>query len=264
MIMMIELYGKETGLVSPFYINSTDSTIYSLLQGYMGRAFVDDKDYIKHTIILQGDFIFPSGVENEFDERIAHQMLQEINLLPNGENVIIIPQNHAWHDFLSHQPQVKTVKRYAFHKMRLIDFDVNKLEEITKKLPDGFVYRRFDETLCKQALSMDWARDFCSNFESVSYYLKYGIGVAILKDDHMVCGASSYTAYKEGIEIEIVTKEDYRGMGLASCCGAKLILECIKEGKIPHWDAANQTSASIAKKLGFTYLGEYDTFVFER
>lgn len=257
---MVELLHEEREMIAPYYRNSTDSTIYSYLQGYMGRAFVDDKKYIRHTMILQGDFIFPSGEEAEFEEAIARQMIQELVKMPNIGDVLIIPQHHAWEEFLSRQLQCQMIKRYAFRKMKLDDFDVPKLEMIAQKLPEGFVYHRFDEKICELALSMNWSQDFCSNFKTIPYFMEHGIGIAILKENEFVCGASSYTSYDQGIEIEIATKESYRNQGLASCCGAKLILECIMEGKIPNWDAANQTSVSIAKKLGFIYLGEYNTY----
>ena len=46
-------------------------------------------------------------------------------------------------------------------------------------------------------------------------YKKLGLGVVILKDGDVVAGASSYSTYDKGIEIEIDTKEGYRRKGLA-------------------------------------------------
>lgn len=70
-------------------------------------------------------------------------------------------------------------------------------------------------------------------------------------------GASSYSRYQEGIEIEIDTREDYRRKGFASVCGAKLILECLKRNLYPSWDAQNKASVSLAEKLGYHYSHIY-------
>ena len=77
------------------------------------------------------------------------------------------------------------------------------------------------------------------------------MGVVILKDGEIVSGASSYSGYIGGIEIEIDTREDYRRKGLAFAAGAGLILECLKRGLYPSWDAQNKWSAALAKKLGY-------------
>ena len=72
---------------------------------------------------------------------------------------------------------------------------------------------------------------------------------------------SSYTAYQEGIEIEIDTREEYRRMGLAYACGARLILECLARGIYPSWDAHNLESAALAEKLGYHYDRPYTAFL---
>lgn len=91
-------------------------------------------------------------------------------------------------------------------------------------------------------------------------YQKYGLGVVALKDGEPVSGASSYTSYNGGIEIEIDTREDHRRRGLAFACGAKLILECLARGWYPSWDAQNKWSAALAEKLGYHFDGEYTAY----
>ena len=86
-----------------------------------------------------------------------------------------------------------------------------------------------------------------------------GLGALIIKKDtgEIVAGASSYSTYQDGIEIEIVTREDYRKQGLAYRCASKLILECLKRGLYPSWDARTRISVALAKKLGYVYSHEY-------
>lgn len=90
-----------------------------------------------------------------------------------------------------------------------------------------------------------------AQYEDYDTYRKYGLGVVILKDGEPVSGASSYSGYRGGIEIEIDTKEEHRRKGLAHICGARLILECLDRGLYPSWDAQNPKSAALAEKLGY-------------
>ena len=100
-------------------------------------------------------------------------------------------------------------------------------------------------------------RDFVSPFESKEKYLELGRGMVILKDGKIVAGASSYTRYKEGIEIEVDTVEAERRKGLATIVCAALILRCLKEGLYPSWDAQNMNSVRLAEKLGYEFDHEY-------
>ncbi len=70
-----------------------------------------------------------------------------------------------------------------------------------------------------------WSKDLAANYENYSKYEKFGLGVVILKNGEIVAGISSYSGYGRrinenlgyhgGIEIEVVTREDYRRKGLA-------------------------------------------------
>jgi len=75
--------------------------------------------------------------------------------------------------------------------------------------------------------------------------------------DGNCCVASSYSSYKGGIEIQIDTREDCRRKGLATVCGARLILECLSRDLYPSWDAQNQWSVSLAGKLGYRFDHAY-------
>ena len=96
-----------------------------------------------------------------------------------------------------------------------------------------------------------------TQYKDYETYKKLGLGVAVLKGGELVAGASSYSTYDKGIEIEIDTREDHRRKGLAYACGAKLILECQKRDLYPSWDAQNKWSVALAEKLGYHFSHEY-------
>ncbi len=86
------------------------------------------------------------------------------------------------------------------------------------------------------------------------------IGMVVTKENIIVSGASSYTAYREGIEIEVDTIESERRKHLATAACAALILECIRMNKYPSWDAQNINSMHLAEKLGYEFSHEYPVY----
>ena len=97
-------------------------------------------------------------------------------------------------------------------------------------------------------------------YKNTDDYRERGIGTAVLFDGTLAAGASSYTVYQGGIEIEIDTKEEHRRRGLARACAARLILECLDRGLYPAWDAHNKASPALALKLGYHFDKEYEAF----
>ena len=102
--------------------------------------------------------------------------------------------------------------------------------------------------------------DFVSPFGSREKYLELGRGMVILKDGKIVSGASSYTRYREGIEIEVDTAEAERRKHLATVACAALILRCLKEGLYPSWDAQNMDSVRLAEQFGYEFDHEYTAY----
>lgn len=117
-----------------------------------------------------------------------------------------------------------------------------------------------DEDIFGQTRELGWARDFTSQYADYEEYRRRGLGVAVTCQGRLVSGASSYTVYREGIEIEIGTSEEFRRMGFAAVCGAKLILECMDRGLYPSWDAQNKWSVALAEKLGYHFERAYPAY----
>ena len=84
--------------------------------------------------------------------------------------------------------------------------------------------------------------------------------MVVIKSGRIVAGASSYTRYNEGIEIEVDTVEEERRKGLAAVASAALILRCLDEGLYPGWDAQNMNSVHLAEKLGYEFDHEYTAY----
>lgn len=135
-------------------------------------------------------------------------------------------QNANWAEVIEkcYGNKAKKVTRYAIRKEMEI-FDVGKLQQAVDSLQSGYVIKKIEEAEYNMCKENAWANDLVSQYKDYKAYKNFGLGIVVLKDGEVVAGASSYSRYDKGIEIEIDTREDHRRKGLAYACGAKLILE---------------------------------------
>lgn len=245
---------KQGNIVSHLFEHWSETIILSCLQGVMGRIFANSEHKPKSAAAMLGDFCFLAGEPNI--ELVKYKPFDRKN-----DFIIMVPQNVAWAMLIEDccNEKAKKVIRYATKKEKYT-FDIKSLEAASNTLSNGFEMKIIDEDLYYKCRETKWCRDFVSQYQDYEMYRNYGLGVVILKDGEIVSGASSYSSYMGGIEIEVDTKEDYRRQGLAYCSSARLILECLKRGLYPSWDAQNLWSLSLAKKLGYHFDHEYTAY----
>lgn len=232
--------------------NWNETIIWSCLQGIMGEIHTNLSE--DAAMAMLGDFAFFSGNP---DERL-------IQFKPESckqDFIIMVPQNVKWADLIEkcYGDKAKKVKRYAIKKETDI-FDVEKLKQVVLSLPDGYGLKIIEEAEYNMCRENGWTNDLVSNYKDYMTYKNLGMGIVILKDGELIAGASSYSTYDKGIEIEIDTREDHRRKGLAYVCGAKLILVCLEKGLYPSWDAQNKWSLALAQKLGYHFSHEYTAY----
>lgn len=211
-------------------------------------------------LYLIGDCCFFGGDSNSIN---AEEIIRNIPEDFNRKEILMIPSNEQWGNIIEKicRDKCKKYNRYSIKKNT--DFNVDKLKEYENGLPLDYYYRKIDKDIYNKYKNEKWFKDFCSQFIDYSDYEKRGIGFVIINQysNEAVCGASSYTIYRSGIEIQIETKQEYRRKGLATMCGAKLILECLKRNIYPGWDADNKESLMLAEKLGYSLDKEYTTYL---
>ncbi|MCR5498865.1 MAG: GNAT family N-acetyltransferase [Acetatifactor sp.] len=244
--MICEL--SDVSKVAYLFEGWQETLITSCLQNVMGKIYVSDLESPKSAMAYVGCFAFYAGVPDK--ELVRNK--------PNGF-VIMTPQNKEWEACIEACfPTAKKVTRYAIKKDTR--FDQDYLRNLTEKLPDGYDLKEIDEKIYDMCLPDPVTRDFVSSFESKEKYLEIGRGMVIQKSGRIVAGASSYTRYREGIEIEVDTVEQERRKGLATIACAALILRCLEEGLYPSWDAQNMHSVHLAEKLGYEFDHEYTAY----
>ncbi|SCX17072.1 GNAT acetyltransferase [Lachnospiraceae bacterium YSD2013] len=248
--MVYEL--TDTKLAEPIFEGWKETLIYSCLQKVMGKIFVTDIAAPKAAMAYVGCFAFVAG-EPERELALG---------VPKGFT-IMTPQNDDWARVIEDcYPDAKKVTRYAIKKDT--KFDKARLQEIVDGLADGYELRKIDSEIYDMCIADPVTADFVSSFDTKERYLELGRGMVILKDGRIVSGASSYTSYREGIEIEVDTVKEERRKGLASVACAALILDCLKDGLYPSWDAQNMGSVRLSEKFGYEFDHEYVAYELNR
>lgn len=248
--MVYEL--ADTAKVTPLFEGWSETLIWSCLQKVMGKIYVTDLEEPQSALAFVGCFAFYGG---ELD--------RELVMHKTADFVIMTPRNEEWADCIEDCfPNAKKISRYAIKKDTRFDKDL--LHKLTGRLPEGYELKDIDANIYDMCLSDPATRDFVSSFESKEKYLDIGRGVVITRSGKIVAGASSYTRYNEGIEIEVDTVEGERRKGLATAASAALILRCIDEGLYPSWDAQNMNSVHLAEKLGYELDYEYTAYEVSR
>ncbi len=251
---MYQLEKHEMKQIAPLFGGWDETLLWSCLQGYMGSAWTDEMPNPKSAQIVTGDFCFFAGIPNA-------ELVKNIPADFTPQFLIMVPHDGLWTDMIEREYPGRCEKftRYAIKKEPGV-FDKEKLRSYISSLPCEYQIRKINEEIYREVFSNSWSEDLCSQFRTYPEYEKFGLGYAVYHQDELVCGASSYTVYDRGIEIEIDTKREYRRKGLALACAARLILDCMDRGLYPSWDAANKASVALAEKLGYHFDKEYTAY----
>ena len=238
-------------ITAPLFGEWEETILWSCLQGIMGSVFADDQVTPRSAMAMLGNFAFLAGRPNT----------ELAGFKPDSCNqtyMILVPQN----DELKHTilnvfgEKASIISRYAIKKEPNV-FDREHLNRIRASLGSSYQLHRIDEVIYRQCKAEEWCSDFVAQFQDYEEYRRLGLGVVILEGRRIVSGASSYSRYRDGIEIEIDTREEYRRRGLALICAASLILDCLDQNLYPSWDAHNKASVALAQKLGYHYSHTY-------
>lgn len=245
-----EYMPHEMEQVKPLFDDWEDTMILSCLQGVMGSVYAPDEDDPASAAAQLNDFCFLTG-----------EPCAELVKFDYGKSFLIMtPQNEGWAELIGKVWGGRAVRqtRYAIKKQK--SFDKDRLSALIDRLPEGYALRQIDWELYEKCLQSDWSRDLVSAYPTWEEFQRLGLGFVITENGTVVSGASSYSSYRGGIEIEIDTEKAHRRKGLATAAGAALILECVKRGLYPSWDAQNKASVALAEKLGYTYSHEYPVY----
>lgn len=243
---MIELPDRAAReRLAPLFGASRDILLTACLQGYAGRAAISQSG--RSAALLTGDFAFLAGEP----DIAALRWLSE-----NKPGELIISGASGWLSLAQSMGRAweKSI-RYAFDTPE--SWDIARLTALTQALPAGFTLHPMDGALYARCRETAQLRDLCGCDGDEAAFFAHGLGVVALHGQELAGGASAYAWDDAGIEVEIDTLPPFRRQGVATACGAALILRCLAAHRRVHWDAANPISARLAERLGFLPRGEY-------
>lgn len=224
----------------------------AILEGYMGRGLADDEDS-PQVAVLEASNLKLGIVGGDASHPSAREYIEQ---LPTPSGLIfasdgseeVVQEVHAGR--LIHMP------RYAFTSEKL---DVESLRRLGAQIPRDYRIEPMDLDLTQQLAGekSEFASDHLLNFDSPEDFIERGFGFCILDGDEIVSVATTFAICDKGIEIQINTREEHQGKGLATAVAAHLLVYSLERGLDPNWDAANERSVGLAKKLGYTPQGTY-------
>jgi RimJ/RimL family protein N-acetyltransferase len=231
----------------------------AILDGCMGRALADDQDQPR-IALLEAQKIKLGIVGGDSEHPSAREYIEQ---LPIPKALIFASED--WEKLMQeiHASRLVRLPRYAFTSERL---DIQHLRELAARSPDGYQLEQMDLDLARRlaAEKSEFAEDHMVNFDSPEDFVDRGFGFCLLDGDQIVSVATTFAICHRGVEIQINTREEHQGRGLATVVAANLMVHSLQNGLDPNWDAANEPSVGLARKLGYTPQGTYAIYVVVR
>jgi GNAT superfamily N-acetyltransferase len=228
-----------------------DYSIDCVIEGQMGKAFVDDLTRPTAYRITIGPFWYFAG---EARSEGGSEMLKDFPAY-----ALLMPSPDPWLEAAQevHGSRLQPFTRYSFSTSRLSS------EHLANILKDS----RYGDRIVP--IGMDFATKLAaqaesyleiSDFDSVKDFVERGTGYAAVGGDQVMGVAYSSLVCSKGIEVSIYVDEPYRRQGVATALGSKLLLDCLQKSLRPNWDAANPESCKLAMKLGYSFVESYDAY----
>ena len=257
---MIKIDPKSHTEVSSFFQGYVWNYVPdAILEGTMGEVYVDNEDHPQIAVLAVPNLEL-NIISGDAKQPAVRKYLEE---LPAPKILILVCEGLEKTLRQIHPGRLIYLERYAFTSEKL---DVRYLNDLKSELADGYRLQKIDLEMALQLAAEDseFAAEHMINFDSPQDFIQRGFGYCILQEDEIVSAATTFVICKKGIEIQINTRKEHRGRGLATVVAAQLVIHCLQNNLDPNWDAANKPSVGLAKKLGYTPAGTYSMIVLAR
>ena len=230
-----------------------DYSIDCVLEAQMGQAFVDDLEQPTAYRITIGPFWYFAGDADSPGGRALLAEWPAYNLL--------MPSPPAWATAARATLGERLVSfpRYSFSADGLNE---GHLAAVIDGSPQRDRVIAADAAwLARASEGVETFIDL-ADFDSPDDFAARGLGYVALDGERVMGAAYSSLVCSRGIEVSLYVDEPYRRQGVATALAARLLLECLRQGRRPNWDAANPESCALAEKLGYAASGSYDSYFY--
>ncbi len=231
-----------------------DSMVKSYFDGLMGTGFAERESDAHWAAVRAGDYLFCAG------SPVNAEAAAEYIRCEMGSEAVIVPEYaEDWLAALTDSGLALTAFTRYHTRLPEGGFDLEALQRAADAVNGCGCMRivRAGEKEYAQLRDCEWENSFVANFGGMEDFLENGFAFCIYVGDELASAASTFGYYSGGYELQIATAPKFRRRGFAMSAAAAFLLECIRRGKTPHWDAAHLGSVRIAQRLGFVPDGEY-------
>lgn len=239
---------EELNKIKPFFNEIRFYMGKSVLDKTLGCAYTDNIEKPNIAFLVVRRYCFISGnIKKDILKKIIDENFRDYKLIPSDNLIKEIEEIY----------KDNIIKSYRYSIKKDPIFNISKLNSMKDILEDDFKIVKIDKEIANKINHENFIK-ITDNFE------ENGIGFCCLKNNEIIGVASSNIFYKDGIEVNIKVKEEYRRKKIATSMAANLTLECIRRNKKISWDAANINSVKLAEKLGFSYDSKYIFYTFNK
>jgi len=240
---------EQSSNLIPMFSNHIYLTtiINSLLKERLAELYVDDLENPTVCLMIYSAFVAISG---DINSEYIGQLLESVPF----HKILLYPPGDSWFQLLKNQYGMRLVtpnsKRTKFSSDSL---SLDHIRSLMKPLPEHLNLEPINDKN-SQLFDSNFQKAFFDLFGSSDTFLEKGFGFVILDNDKVVgAAATGNVPYNLAFEIQIIVNKDYRRQGFATLLATNLIEKSLENGFDPRWDADNDKSAAMAKKLGYTH-----------
>lgn len=207
--MLYEIKGDESlNKIKDFFNDIRFFMGKSVLDGMMGNAYVDNISNPSIAFLTVRKYCFISGnIEKEKFKQIIDEQFKSYKLIPS--------------DGLSKELEEiykdNIIKSYRYSIKKDPVFNIQKLEDMSNDIKTKYEIVKIDKEMANRIKN--------ENFINITDdYENNGIGFCCIYNNEIIGVASSNIFYKDGIEVNIKVKEQYRRQKIATALASTLII----------------------------------------
>jgi GNAT superfamily N-acetyltransferase len=225
-----------------------DTGIDCAIEGQMGEVFVDSIENPAYFLIeTDGFFVYIAG---DFTTEAGQAFIAS---MPRGR--MFMPGTPGWGEALTRHFG-EAAMRVTRYQSSADSLSLNHIRTLAQNNPNIAKIRRLDVDLA--SINLPFVE--IGAFEGPADFVERGIGFCMMDGGKIVACAYSGLVKSNAIEVCIFVEEAYRRQGVATALACLLVEWCLENNLRPNWDAANEKSSMLAKKLGYRPVGTYTAY----
>ncbi|MFP4023073.1 MAG: GNAT family N-acetyltransferase [Thiohalospira sp.] len=231
-----------------------DLMVEAILEGQTGQKIKIklDNDISPKTVqlIRYGFTIFAGDTQTQ----AAKEMMEN---LPT--NYFIMPSGQKWFELAKsiYNDRLKSRTRYSFSSKEILQ---ENIELMIESHPQKDICRLITLDEAQEMANHKINKLHLMNFNSPEHFIREGFGYRVSKEGEIVAACTTTLVYSKGVEVNVITLPEYRQKGYAFLCALKFLRHCLQNNLYANWDASDEMSVDLAKKLGYSMTEEYNVY----